>query len=244
MASAVKTTVTELPESRVRVDVQVAAEELERRVESTARELGRNMKLPGFRKGKVPAPLVLQRVGRDAVLDEAVREGLPSWYAGAIEASSIVPVGDPKIDLDELPDQGGALEFSIEIGVLPKATLGEYRGLEVGRGEPAVTEEQIGAEIESVRERLSRLETVDRAAQNGDFVVVDYVARLAPAAPSEAASGEPPSRHPARPPSQLRASRSPEPRAAISWSSSAETSSPAFRRAWSARAPVRSSRWR
>ena len=91
------------------------------------------MKLPGFRKGKVPAPLVLQRVGRDAVLDEAVREGLPGWYAGAIEASRIVPVGDPKIDLAGLPPQGDALQFSIEIGVLPKAELGQYKGLEVGR---------------------------------------------------------------------------------------------------------------
>ncbi|HXW58361.1 MAG TPA: trigger factor [Solirubrobacteraceae bacterium] len=191
MAGAVQTTVTELPESRVRVDVEVAPEELQRRVESTARELGRSMKLPGFRKGKVPAPLVLQRVGRDAVLDEAVREGLPGWYAGAIEVSRIVPVGDPKIDLAGLPTQGDALQFSIEIGVLPKAKLGEYRGLEVGRAEPAVTEEQVDAEIELVRDRLARLETVQRPAEGEDFVVVDYTARLAPVGrASEAATGQ------------------------------------------------------
>lgn len=196
MAGAVQTTVTELPESRVRLDVQVAPEELQRRVEDAARELGRSMKLPGFRKGKVPAPLVLQRVGRDAVLDEAVREGLPGWYAGAIEASRIVPVGDPKIDLAGLPPQGDALQFSIEIGVLPKAELGQYKGLEVGRGEPEVTEQQIDAEVELVRERLARLETVQRAAQEGDFVVVDYTARLASEEespqPAPSRSGEPP----------------------------------------------------
>ena len=160
MAGAVQTTVTELPESRVRLEVQVAPEELQRRVEDAARELGRSMKLPGFRKGKVPAPLVLQRVGRDAVLDEAVREGLPGWYAGAIEASRIVPVGDPKIDLGESAPAGRRAQFSIEIGVLPKAELGQYKGLEVGRGEPEVTEQQIDAEVELVRERLARLETV------------------------------------------------------------------------------------
>ncbi|HYM46650.1 MAG TPA: trigger factor [Solirubrobacteraceae bacterium] len=178
MAAAVQTTVTELPESRVRVDVRVPAEHVETRVQGTARRLGRELKLPGFRKGKVPAPLVLQRIGRDAVLDEAVRDGLPSWYAEAIHASEIVPVGDPKIELGELPGQGGELEFTIEIGVLPKADLGEYLGLEAPRREPAVAEEQIEREVEGMRERLARLETVERPAQDGDFVVVDYVGRL------------------------------------------------------------------
>jgi trigger factor len=178
MAAPVQTTVTELPESRVRVDVQVPSAEVEARIERKARQLGRELKLPGFRKGKVPAPLVLQRVGREAVLDEAVRDGLPSWYADAIRASEVVPVGDPKIDLGELPEQGAALEFSIEIGVLPTAELGDYKGLEVGRREPEVAEELLEQEIEAMRERLARLETAERPAEEGDFVVVDYVGRL------------------------------------------------------------------
>jgi trigger factor len=187
MAAPVQTTVTELPDSRVRVDVQVPSAEVEAGVQRKARQLGRELKLPGFRKGKVPAPLVLQRVGREAVLDEAVRDGLPSWYADAIRASEIVPVGDPKLDLGGLPEQGAALEFSIEIGVLPTAELGDYKGLEVGRREPEVAAEQIEQEIEAMREQLARLETVERPAEEGDFVVVDYVGRL-PAA--DAASGE------------------------------------------------------
>ena len=93
--AAVKTTVTELPESRVRVQVEVPPGEVEGRVEQRARQLGRQLKLPGFRKGKVPAPLVLQRVGREAVLDEAVRDSLASWYSDAIETAGIVPMGDP-----------------------------------------------------------------------------------------------------------------------------------------------------
>ncbi|HEV3046901.1 MAG TPA: trigger factor [Solirubrobacteraceae bacterium] len=175
---ALKTTVTELGDSRVRLQVQVPPEELERRLESKARQLGRELKLPGFRRGKVPAPLVIRRVGREAVLDEAVRDTLSSWYSDAIELAGVVPVGDPKLDLGELPVAGQALEFSIEIGVLPKAELGEYRGLEVGRREPEAAEEDVEREIAAMRERLARLETAERPAASGDFVVVDYVGSL------------------------------------------------------------------
>lgn len=178
MPADLKTTVTELPESRVRVQVQVPPGEVEARVERKARQLGREMKLPGFRRGKVPAPLVIQRVGREAVLEEAVRDTLGNWYADAIETAGIVPVGDPQLDLGGLPSKGDALEFSIEIGVLPSAKLGEYKGLEVPRREPAVEEETLDREIDGLRERLARLETVERAAEQGDFVVVDYAGSM------------------------------------------------------------------
>ncbi len=178
MPSALTTTITELPESRVRVQVKVPPEELERRVEGKARELGGKLKLPGFRRGKVPAPLVIQRVGREAVLEEAVRDTLSSWYLDALDATGIVPVGDPDVDLGELPARGESLEFSFEIGVLPRATLGEYRGLEVGRAEPAVQEEQIRRELDGLRERLGRLEAVQRPAAESDFVVIDYIGAL------------------------------------------------------------------
>jgi trigger factor len=189
--AAVKTTVTELPDSRVRVQVEVPPGEVEGRVEQRARALGRQLKLPGFRKGKVPAPLVLQRVGREAVLDEAVRDSLASWYSDAILTAGIVPVGDPKVDLGDLPPQGQALEFSIEIGVLPKAHLGEYEGLEVPRREPEPADELIDQEVEQMRERLARLDTVERAAAEGDFVVVDYVGYLPPEDPSSGEQAQP-----------------------------------------------------
>jgi trigger factor len=189
--TAVKTTLTELPDSRVRLHVQVPADELEGRLERKAHQLGRELKLPGFRRGKVPAPLVIQRIGREAVLEEAVRDTLSSWYADAIENAGIVPVGDPQLDLGELPPAGEALEFSIEIGVLPKAELGDYQGLEVARREPAVTGEQIEREIEAMREGLARLQTAERPAGEGDFVVVDYVGSLASdASDAEQSQGE------------------------------------------------------
>ena len=175
MPSTVTTSVTELPESRVRVDAQVPPEEVRRRVEQKARDLGRGLKIPGFRKGKVPPALVIQRMGREAVLDEAIRDTLVDWYRDAIDDSGISPVGDPKVDLGDPPADGEALTFSIEIGVRPTAKLGEYRGLEVGRREPVVADADLEREVEGMRERLAKLETVERPAETGDFVVLDYV---------------------------------------------------------------------
>jgi trigger factor len=178
MAVPVTTTVTELPESRVRVQAEVPSEEVERRVAQTARQLGRTMRVPGFRAGKAPAPVILKRVGREAVLDEAVRDSIASWYSAAIDAAAIVPVGEPSLDLGELPRRGEPLKFSIEIGVRPKATLGDYKGLEVGRREPADDDAAVEEEVQRLRERSGRLETVDRPAQPGDFVVMDFVGTL------------------------------------------------------------------
>ena len=140
MPNSVKTSVTELPESRVRVQAEVAPEEVERRVQQAARELGRQMRVPGFRKGKVPPPVVIRRLGREAVVDEAVRSALGSWYADAIDGAGIAPVGEPELDVPaSFPPKEQPLQFSIEIGVRPVAKLGEYKGLEVGRREPAST---------------------------------------------------------------------------------------------------------
>src|SRR5919198_96456 len=98
MATAVKTTTTELGDSRVRVEVEVPSEALEQELRSAAAELGRELRIPGFRKGKVPGEVVLRQVGREAVMDEAVRRGLPAWYEQAIGDAGINAVGDPKLD--------------------------------------------------------------------------------------------------------------------------------------------------
>lgn len=176
--ASLKTSVTELPESRVRVQAEVPAEEVERRVQQAAKKLGGQMRVPGFRKGKVPPTVVIRRLGREAVLDEALRSSLGGWYVDAIDGSGIAPVGDPELDVGELPAQGQPLEFSIEIGVRPRATLGAYKGLEVGRREPEVPDSAIDAELEQLRDRVATLETVERPAQSGDHVVIDYVGRV------------------------------------------------------------------
>ena len=174
MASPVKTSVTELPESRVRVDAEVPAAEIEKSLAQAARRLARDTRVPGFRKGKVPPQVFIRRVGREYVLDEAVRRSIGGWYADAIDAAGIAPVGEPKLDLGDLPPEGKPLAFSIEIGVRPAATLGDYAGLEVGKREASVDEERVAHELEHLREHLAKLETVERAAAQTDFVVVDY----------------------------------------------------------------------
>jgi trigger factor len=174
MASPVKTSVTELPESRVRVDAEVPATEVERSLAQAARRLARDTRVPGFRKGKVPPPVFIRRVGREYVLDEAIRSSIGSWYADALGEAKIAPIGEPKLDLGDLPGEGQPLAFSFEIGVRPDARLGDYLGLQVGKREPEVDEERVAHELEHLREHLARLETAERAARAGDFVVVDY----------------------------------------------------------------------
>jgi trigger factor len=169
-----KTSVRELPESRVRVDVDVEASDVDRRLERTARDLAREMRVPGFRKGKVPPQMVLQRVGRDAVLEQTLRDSLPEWYERALLEAGINPVGDPKLDVASMPGEGEPLSFSIEVAVRPSATLGQYTGLEVGRAEPEVPEEAIEAELARLREGLASLRPVERDARDGDFLLVDY----------------------------------------------------------------------
>ena len=169
-----RTSVTELPDSRVRLDVGIDPDAVEKRVERTARALGREMRVPGFRRGKVPPALVVQRMGRETVLEQALRDSLPEWYERALLEAGITPVGDPRLDVPDLPAAGQALEFSIEVGVRPRAKLGPYRGLEVGRAEVEVPADAITAELDRLREGFASVNPVDRPAATGDLVVIDF----------------------------------------------------------------------
>jgi trigger factor len=169
-----ETNVTELPDSRARVEVSVPADEVDKQVKVTAQRLGGEMKIPGFRKGKVPAEMVLQRLGRQTVLSEALESSLGAWYERALLDANVNPVGDPKLDLTELPDQGEPLSFAIEVAVRPPAELGEYKGLEVGRAENEVPDEAVDEELNRLREGFARLNPVDREAGEGDVALIDY----------------------------------------------------------------------
>jgi trigger factor len=136
------------------------------------------MRIPGFRKGKVPPQLVLQRLGREAVMEEALREGLPEWYERAVLDSKVSPVGDPKLDMPEPPAQGEPLQFTIEVAVRPTAKLGDYKELEVGKPGTEVPAEEIDREVERMRESLAGLEAVDREANDGDFLLIDYAGEI------------------------------------------------------------------
>jgi trigger factor len=168
-------TVSELPGSRVSVEVEVPAADVDRAISRAARALAREMRMPGFRKGKAPPSLVIQRVGFAAVLEEAIREALPEWYERALLGSGIAPVGDPTVEVVTTPEaEGQPLAFKFEIGVRPKAELGEYKGLEVGKAEPEPPAEFVDREIERLREGFAKLEPVDRAAVEGDVLLVDF----------------------------------------------------------------------
>jgi trigger factor len=171
----VKTAVTELPDSRVRVDVDVPGDDVDRGMSRAARGLARDMRVPGFRSGKAPPSVIIQRVGREAVLQQALRDSLPEWYERALLSSGVNPVGDPSIEVTSVPaGEGEPLSFQFEVGVRPPAELGDYRNLEVGRPDADVPEDIVDAELERMRDGFARLETVERPAGEGDFLLVDF----------------------------------------------------------------------
>jgi trigger factor len=172
--ASISTTVTELPESRVRVLAEVPPEELRRAIERSARALGRNLRVAGFRKGKVPPPVIIQRLGRDTVVDRAVQDGLKRWWRVALDGAGIAAVGQPKLDVVTPPTDDAPLTFSIEIGVRPAAELGAYKGLEVGRRDPEIEPGAVDAELEALRVRVARPQSVSRPAQRGDLLVIDF----------------------------------------------------------------------
>lgn len=170
---AITTEVVPLEENRVRLDVAVPKDEVDKKMDRTVKRLGREIRVPGFRPGKVPANVVIQRFGREAVLDQMLRDSLVEWYAQAVQESGIRPIDDPDVDLGDEPGDNG-LSFTATVPVRPKATLGTYTGLEVGKGEPEVPAEALTEELERLREMVARLDPVERPAENGDFVTVDF----------------------------------------------------------------------
>jgi len=170
-----ETKLTELDDSRVSVEVEVPAKDVDRATARAARALAKEMRMPGFRAGKAPPSLVIQRIGFGTVLQEAIREALPDWYERALLDAKVSPIGDPDIEMVKQPeDEGQPLEFKFEVGVRPPAELGDYKGLEVGREEKEVPDDVVDTEIERIREGFARLEPVERAAVEGDAVLIDF----------------------------------------------------------------------
>ena len=179
MAPNVTTTVTELPESRVRVEAEVPATEVEKRVEQAARSLARNLRVPGFRAGKAPPPLIIKRVGREAVLDEAVRGALPGWYTAALDEAHIVPDRRARPRPRRAARRGPAAEV---LDRDRRAPEGAARRLQGPRGRAPLARgprrRDRRRRSTQLRERSAKLETVDRTAARGDFVVMDYIGSI------------------------------------------------------------------
>jgi trigger factor len=137
--------------------------------------MAKEMRMPGFRAGKAPPSLVIQRLGFGPVLQEAIRDALPEWYERALLDAGVSPIGDPSIDMASIPeDEGQPLAFKFEVGVRPPAQLGTYKGLEVGKEEQEVPDEIVDTEVERIREGFARLEQVERAAAEGDSLLIDF----------------------------------------------------------------------
>jgi trigger factor len=171
----VKSAVETLNPTRVKLTVEVPFEELRPTIDAAYKKIGQQMTVPGFRKGKVPAPVIDQRVGRDVVLGEAVNDALPGFYIQALQENNIVPLGQPELDLGEVED-GVDLNFTAELDVKPQITLPDYTGIEAEVPAIDVADEQVDEQIEALRVRFGTLTPVDRAAADGDFVTIDLSA--------------------------------------------------------------------
>src|SRR2546425_830725 len=174
--AAVPAQVEELEGNRVRLTVEVSPHDLEHAVEHAASDLAQSVKIPGFRKGKVPRQVLLSRVGKERLYAEAVDSHIGSWYSLAVARTRLRPVTRPEYDFQLPTADDQAWTFSATVEVQPLPEIVDWTTLEVPRVESEVPEELITSELDALRESVAELVPVtDRAAQAGDAVVVDLV---------------------------------------------------------------------
>lgn len=172
-----KSTVEQLSPTRVRINVEVPFSELEPDFQRAYKELARQVRLPGFRPGKAPAKLLEARFGREAMLDQVVNEALPARYGQAVAESEVHPLGQPEIEVTK-KEYGEELAFTAEVDVRPKLTLPDPGALKVSVDPIEVSDEDVDAELQSLRARFGTLTGVDRPVADGDFVSIDLSATI------------------------------------------------------------------
>ncbi|MFG2021867.1 trigger factor [Actinomadura geliboluensis] len=172
-----KTDVEELTPTRVKLTVEVPFDELKPNLDKAYKEISQQVRIKGFRPGKVPAPLIDKYVGRGAVLQEAVNDALPELYGRAVEETEIFVLGQPDVEVTEL-DDGTQFAFTAEVDIRPKFEVPDYDGLEVVVDDAEVTDEQVEETLGNLRERFASLTNAERAAEEGDFASIDLVARI------------------------------------------------------------------
>jgi trigger factor len=178
---AVKSALETLNPTRVKLTVEVPFEELKPSLDAAYKTISSQITVPGFRQGKVPARIIDQRVGRGAVLQEAVNEALPRFYGQAVEENKVRPLGQPEVDVTDVPaEDGQELKFTVEVDVRPELQLPDYDGLTVSvdnvDGEATAADAQ--ERLTTLRQRFGTLTGIERPAATGDFVSIDLEAKI------------------------------------------------------------------
>jgi trigger factor len=173
----VKTAVEELSPTRVRLSVEVTFEELKPSLDKAYREVSRQVRIPGFRPGRVPPRVIDMRVGRATVLTEAVNEALPEFYSKAVQEAEVFTLGQPEVEVTQL-DDGKDLTFTAEVEVRPKFELPDLGELSVTVDNAVITPDDVEEYLTSLRERFASLKTAQRPAQDGDYTTIDLSASV------------------------------------------------------------------
>jgi trigger factor len=171
----VKSAAETLNPTRVKLTIEVPFEELKPSLDQAYKKIAQQIQVPGFRRGKIPAAIIDQRVGRGAVLDEAVNNALPALYMQALQENELNPLSQPDIDVTKFED-GEVLEFTAELDVVPEIEVPSYEGLEVTVDDAEVSDDDVDEQVEALRARFGTLNDVERAAADGDFVTIDLSA--------------------------------------------------------------------
>ena len=177
----VNSTVEKLSPTRVKLHITVSPEELQPAIKHAYEHIAQDVQIPGFRKGKVPAPIIDQRIGRVAVLEHAVSEGLDGFYREAVAANELRVLGRPSAEVTEWPNEkdfSGDLEVEVEVDVRPEFELPAFEGTTVEVEAVEIDDAAVEAELDRLRARFGTLVTVDRPAAKGDFVELDLVATI------------------------------------------------------------------
>lgn len=170
-----KSSTETLSPTRVKLTIEVPFEEFKSHLDKAYKSIGSQITVPGFRKGKVPAPVIDQRVGRAAVLDEALNSALPGWYNEALQEQTLQPLGQPEIDLAKF-DDGSDIEVTAEVDIRPSVELPDLKGIELEVEDAEVTDADVDEQFEALRERFATYTEVDRPAADGDSVTIDLSA--------------------------------------------------------------------
>jgi len=173
----VQSAVETLSPTRVRLTVEVPFDELKPELDSAYKKIGAQVRVQGFRPGKVPPRILDQRVGRGVVLEEAVQEAVPRLYGEAVEQSGVTPVAQPQVEVTSFED-GAQLAFTAEVDIRPEMTLPAYDAVSVTVDAVEVSEADIDEQLEALRERFASLVPVERSAADGDFLTLDLVATV------------------------------------------------------------------